>query len=494
MPALPSPGGVTRAIDVIGQAQEPDGAPPAYLGGMEFGYYAPALASRDTAPNNVGLVQRTWSDLAIPGRGLALNLTRSYNDLNAGGPEPLTVASAQSVQSYGNRNAATTNTATFTFAEPMGVGWTNSYNMFLTQDSSTGVVTVTDENGNPIPYTAPTSGSVYVAPSYEQATLVQNSDGSFTFTRKYGQSYRFAKPNFLLGLYLESNIGVGHLLSETDRNGYTITLTYSNADQLSRVTDPAGRSLTFSYDGAGHVTSVSDPIGRTVKYSYDSNDDLISATDVGGGVTSFTYDSNHFLLSETDPRGGVTRYTYDTNGRLTSETDPLGRTTTFAYIVNEDGTVTTTTTDPRGNQTVTVALNNEILSITRGYGTPEQATWTYTYDPTTQEVTSITAPNGTQQLSTWDALGNMLSKTDALGRVTIYTYDALNDVTSITDPRGEVTRMTYDAHGNLLSIARSLALSGSSVAAAQQCSRSISCAQKAMIACRRPRLLPHPIS
>ena len=71
------------------------------------------------------------------------------------------------------------------------------------------------------------------------------------------------------GLYLES-IGVGHLLSETDRTGHTITLTYSNADQLSRVTDRAGRLLTFSYDGAGHVTSVSDPIGRTVKYSYDS--------------------------------------------------------------------------------------------------------------------------------------------------------------------------------------------------------------------------------
>ncbi len=453
------PEGASCSIDVVGQVQEPGGAPPAYLGGLEFGYHAPALASRSTAPNTVGLVQRTWSDLAIPGRGLALSLTHSYNDLNVGGPELLTTGSAQSAQGYSNGVAVAT--------EPMGIGWTNSYNMFLTMDP-TGVITVTGETGNPIPFTPPTSGSVYVAPSYVQATLVKNSDGTFTFTRKFGQSYHFAAPisPILPEVVVVGVDMIGRLVSETDRNGYTTTLAYNNVGQLSKVTDPAGRSLTFSYDSAGHVTSVSDPIGRTVKYSYDSNDNLISATDVGGGVTSFTYDSNHFLLSETDPRGGVTRYTYDANERLTSETDPLGRTTTFSYIVNEDGAVTTTTTDPRGNQTVTVALNNEIQSITRGYGTPQQATWTYTYDPTTQEVTSITAPNGTQQLSTWDAHGNMLSKTDALGRVTTYTYDDLNDVTSITDPRGEVTRMTYDANGNLLSIARSLASAGDSVAAA----------------------------
>ena len=142
-----------------------------------------------------------------------------------------------------------------------------------------------------------------------------------------------------------------------------------------------------------------------------ANDDLISATDVGGGVTSFTYDSNQTLPAQRD-RPARRRHPRDVlhKERLTSENSirsaaprPL-RTSSMRMAMS-----TTYATYLRGNQTVTVALNNEILSITRGYGTPEQATWTYTYDPTTQEVTSITAPNGTQQLSTWDALGNRTS-------------------------------------------------------------------------------------
>jgi RHS repeat-associated protein len=77
----------------------------------------------------------------------------------------------------------------------------------------------------------------------------------------------------------------------------------------------------------------------------------------------------------------------------------------------------------------------------------------------------------------YDALGNVLSSTDALGRITSYTYDSSNDVTSVTqpavsggtpttsytynsfgevltmtDPLGDVTTNTYDANGNLTSV------------------------------------------
>ena len=77
---------------------------------------------------------------------------------------------------------------------------------------------------------------------------------------------------------------------------------------------------------------------------------------------------------------------------------------------------------------------------------------------------------------TFDALGNMLSSTDALGNTTSYTYDSMGnvltktqylnpstpltwtytynsfqEVLTATDPAGNTTTNTYDANGNLLS-------------------------------------------
>ncbi|MDQ1499102.1 MAG: hypothetical protein QOI86_2442, partial [Actinomycetota bacterium] len=83
---------------------------------------------------------------------------------------------------------------------------------------------------------------------------------------------------------------------------------------------------------------------------------------------------------------------------------------------------------------------------------------TYTYDPETLAVISVTDPNGHTQINSWDANGNVTSTTDVLGRTTVNTFDALNDVTSTTDPNGVTTTMVYDANGNLLS--RSTPLSG----------------------------------
>jgi RHS repeat-associated protein len=54
---------------------------------------------------------------------------------------------------------------------------------------------------------------------------------------------------------------------------------------------------------------------------------------------------------------------------------------------------------------------------------------------------------------TYDANGNMLTRTDALGKVTHFTYQAqLNRVTAITNARGETTTLAYDAAGNLTSV------------------------------------------
>ena len=92
-----------------------------------------------------------------------------------------------------------------------------------------------------------------------------------------------------------------------------------------------------------------------------------------------------------------------------------------------------------------------------GDGTPEAATTSWTYDPTTAAMISETDPNGGTTRYTVDSSGNVLSTTDPLGRTTSATYNSLNEPLTKTDGNGVTTTYTYDAHGNLLTVSTPLA-------------------------------------
>ncbi len=363
-----------------------------------------------------GNFTHTFTDVSVPGRGIPLDFTRTYN--------------AQAAAQNG----------------PLGYGWTSSYNAALAVDGTTGNVTITQENGSTVAFSPNGSGG-FTAPARVLATLATNPDGSYAYTRIQDQMHFTFSAS-------------GQLLSETDRNGYTTHFGYTGS-QLTSVTDAAGRTLAMAYDGSGRLSSVTDPLSRQVTFTYDASGNLATATDVGGGVWHFTYDTNHLLLTMTDPRGGVTTNVYDASGRVTSQTDPMSRTTTFAYAtLDSNGDTTTTITDPRGIVTVEDFHNGLLLSKTLASGTSQSATWSYSYDPSTLGQTSIADPNGHVTTKTWDANGNVLTSTDALGHTTSFTYDTLNDVTSMTDPLGVTTTYTYDAHGNRLSASTPLVGTG----------------------------------
>jgi len=354
----------------------------------------------------------TFTDLSIPGRGIPLRVTRTYNSLFA----------AQD--------------------GPFGFGWSANDTAAITADV-TGVVTVTQENGTNVTFDRTPSG--YAAPSRVRATLVDNGNGTLTFDDVHA----------LTAMTFTAPTTGGQLIGMTDRNGYTTALTYTNG-LLSRVTDPSGRSLTFGYSGR-HIARVADPIGRTAVYTYSVAGDLTDAQDVRGYAWHFTYDSQHRMLTMTNPNGGTVTNTYDpASGRVSTQTDPMGRTTTFTASVGSGPPQTTavTITSPTGNISVEQYQSNELRSLIKGYGSPRQATWTYTYDPATLGLASATDPNGHTTRTTYDASGNVLSRTDPLSRTTTYTYDGYNSVTSMTDPRGVTTVYTYDGHENLRSVSR----------------------------------------
>ena len=368
--------------------------------------FSTTCKSGDPVDCATGAFNEDVTDVAIPGRGIGLSLSRSYN--------------SQAAQVDGR----------------FGYGWTDSYAMSLALDSGTGSATVTQENGAEATF-QPDGSSAYVPDPGIRAALSENPDGSYIFARRSDrETFTFDS--------------AGHLTSETDRNGYVTTLAYTGSN-LSSVTDPAGRTLTFSYSG-GHVASVTDPLGATVYYTYDAAGNLETVTDRAGRLTRYGYDSNHLLLTITNPRQGVTTNVYDAGGRVTSQTDPANLTTTWSYTGDNSSATggQTILTDPHGNETVYVYANLELLSVTHAYGTDRAATTSYAYDAVTLARVSVADPDGRTTTSAYDSDGNLTASTDGAGQMTTYTYDASGDRLTQSAPGGGETDWTYDASGNTL--------------------------------------------
>ena len=361
-----------------------------------------------------GSFTESFTDLAIPCRGLGVSLTRTYNTF-----------------------AASTN-------GPFGYGWAFDSGASLAVSGST--ATWTEENGAQESFTQ--SGSTW-APTAPQtiATLTHNGDGTWTIVRDARETFSFNSS--------------GQLTSMKDLNGYTTTFGYTSGN-LTSETDAASRSISFTWTGS-HITSVTDANvsgnTRTVSYQYnDGNGNLTDVIDVNGGHTSFTYDSSHRVTVMKDPVCYVTsgcpgvQNHYNASGQVDWQKDQLNRQTTFSYT----GTPTTaaggstTVTDPKGNVTVDAYQWGVLTAETRGSGTAAAATTRYGYDPNTLMPILVVDPNGNETYSTYDTSGNVLTRTDALGRTTTSTYNSLNEPLTVQDARGVTTTFTYDANGNLL--------------------------------------------
>ena len=356
-----------------------------------------------------------FGDLALPGRGPAIGLGRTYNS----------DAAFSAVDSA------------------FGYGWSFSYGISLSSTSTT--ATIKQENGAHVQFDLVSGAWVPHVPR-SNASLVHNGDGTWTFVRKQSETITFDSSGRLSGV--------------TDRNAYTTAVTYPTLSTMV-VTDPAGRTLTLTLTG-GHVTGAADSTGRSLTYTYDGSGNLTDVIDIGGGHWVFTYDSSHRMLTmrypkfygdtTTTPTPVVTNH-YDSAGRVDWQSDPLGRTTSFDYTTVAGSTKIT---DPKGNQTLNTYVNGLLVSMTKGYGSSIASTWRFGYDPVTAAPTQAVDPNGKLSAMYVDSHGNVTATVDALGRTTTTTYNGFNQPLTTTDATGVTTTLAYDTAGNITSRARPL--------------------------------------
>lgn len=352
---------------------------------------------------------------------------------------------------------------------PMGYGWSHSYEtrLVITDDDDAGVVF---GSGKEIFFTR--NGQTFTpadARVYDE--LVQNGDGSYTFTTKANQQYHFTT--------------AGVLTSIKDPNNNATTLLYDGNGRLVTVVAQGGATFTLAYDANGRLATVTDPLGAVVTYSYDANGDLVSATRPDSGTEQYSYNKHrlsqvvdatgHLLFQNTfdnwhrviqqtdalgqpltvqystpsagvtavtDPNGGISYYYFDRYQRTTHRIDPLGQVTAYLY-------------DSLGNLQAVIGnddqwnfaydANGNLLSSTDPLGNP----MLFTYNPQ-QHPTSVVDGNGNTTNFVYDAVGNVTQIIDALGGITSFTYNASGYMLTKTDPLNQTEIYTYDAAGNRL--------------------------------------------
>jgi RHS repeat-associated protein len=352
----------------------------------------------DPVDPQTGEFYQSTTDLALASAGPSLAVTRTY--------------SSDESSLYG----------------PFGYGWSSTLNMALSGTSGPATtVTVDQENGAQSVFTL--SGSSYTTSSTDFATLVHNGDGTWTFTRRGTQIFMFNS--------------AGQLLSMSDPNGETVTTSYDGLGRISGL-QYGDRTLTVSYGNNGMISGIGDGAGGAMSYGYNDSGELTSFTDATGAVTTYAYDGLGELSTITKPDGGVTTNTYDQDGRVSDQSGPLGD-TTFDYSTPG----VTTVTSPAGNVSRFVYSNGQMASHTEGYGTGSAATWTYTYDPATGSVASVTDPRSKTTTYTYDSAGNTTSQDNPAGDDWSWTYNSFDEPLTVTDPDSVTVTSTYNSRGDL---------------------------------------------
>lgn len=399
---------LTDSIEVPFEVTDvPTEAETTWGGGNESELPCAQQCEGDPVNTASGDYNETTTDLAIPGRGPGLDLTRTYSSLAARAG----------------------------MSSALGRGWSFSYGMSLVIDPESGDAAITNTNGSISRFSKGPEG--FIAPPEILATLVENEDGSFTYTVKKQKIYRFATDGKLIGI--------------SDLNGNETTLSYDESGTLASAEDGIGRTLSFEWDEAtGNLSKVTDASERSVGYEYDPEGNLEKVTDVRGGESAYTYNADGLMLTHTDPRENtIVTNTYDGAGRVLTQTDGLGRTTTFTY----SGTVPFTSTvveDPRGFTTKYEYVHGALAERIEAANSSDKAIWVFERDPATLGITAVTDPTGRTRHATYDARGNQTSTEDENGHTTESVYDGQNDLVEFTDADGVTTKYTYDEQGNML--------------------------------------------
>lgn len=379
-----------------------------------------------------------------------------------------------------------------------------------------------------VDFSKPSADGNLVAGKGEFSTLVQLPDGGWERRYKDGNTVIFNAEGLQTaevdtqGNRREFGYGDnGELTSVTDQVGGVTLMAYDDRGRLTTVTYPDGRVTEMEYQDV-QLVGVTEPDGDQVEFAYDEFGRLNSTINQNGNETVYSHDdtgkmngatlpdgssirnqvaSSLGLVDDfggavgnprpyvapedrvttvTDRKGEVSEVIVNSFGSTVQVTDPIGRVTRMERDFNDlverlerpsDGTASGVRVD-----LLSYDGRANVTQMVEAFGTPEQRTMAYVYEPEFNKVTSmtdgdgfvtnyaydnfgevteITDPEGGVQRRSYTSRGKLFSRTDERGNVTRFNYLTNQNLGTITYADGSVTEMLYDPQGNASEVTES---------------------------------------
>ncbi|MFT4171341.1 MAG: LysM peptidoglycan-binding domain-containing protein [Rhodocyclaceae bacterium] len=304
-------------------------------------------------------------------------------------------------------------------------------NVIASTDANTKVTRYVYDSGNRLIITVDPNGNV--------SRQTYDADGRLSSTTQYLQPIGMAG----LGTTVTENDVVGRLPAVSGATAITNNRVYDRDGRLSYTIDGVGGVVSYTYDGNGNVTgrrAYANTItrgawteGTAPNVVADGSRDLIIRT---------VYDALNRIVFTIDGVGGVKQTQYDGVGNVL-------RTVSYYETMGMNSTLPTDWTD------VALWMGSNLDVIT-----------TFTYDRANRLISSVDGM-GAVKVRTYDPMGNLTKlieyarpvsygqtasdvTTDGNDRVTRMTYDTVGRLVFKVDALGGVTRKQYDRAGNVV--------------------------------------------
>ena len=349
--------------------------------------------------------------------------------------------------------------------DPAGNTTTFTYTGIAVNATTTNRATiVTDANGNADVYAYDANGRLILAADPQgyqtQIAYATNTNNVSQVTDRRGKVWKYQNydvngncwttidPKQALTAYTYD--AQNHLLSVTDANGHTTTLTYTNGN-LTGIEDPLHHTQTFTVNSYGLLTDAYDGLQKHTHYGYDGNGNLTQITPPVGHATNFVCDVLGRVQSVTYPLGNGMTTLYDTWGRVSKQSRLAGTrpNTTGTSLPTEDVTYNydandnvTQVTDENGHSVQATYDNNDrLLTISQNQN--------HTYNGITGDVMRYYYDgNGPDGTTLTGQQGLLTAQKDGNGNNTFYAYTLRDELARISYPDGIARNFAYDPAGN----------------------------------------------
>ncbi len=201
--------------------------------------------------------------------------------------------------------------------------------------------------------------------------------------------------------------------SETNPEGKTSTVSYTNRRQAWKRTDPLSRVIELSYDSAGRKSTLKDEaLATAMTFTYTDNGLVASVKDTNNNTTQLDYDGFDRLNKTTFPDTTYTQNSsYDANGNVLVFRMRSGNTVTNTFDVLNRLSTKSPTGQPVVTNTYDLAGRLIKVSTPVVAGEPTSGDFQYFFDtagrfyqeqyPDTKTVTHVLDANGNRTKTTW---------------------------------------------------------------------------------------------